>query len=106
MVERLADDKDYILRWVEKRQPEGLEKLKELIVNYPRLNYTTFPEEVFRKIKSASADFTKYMEKRYLEFSNLPDNLHLIYNFKDGDVNIICFDFDNVRVVESSVIDG
>ena len=106
VVKRLAHDKRDILEWIEKRHPGEFEKIKALIDKYPRLTDTTFPEEISKKVKEASVEFKKYMKERYMDPRNLPDNLHFIHNFKDGDVNIICFDFNNVRVVESSVIDG
>jgi hypothetical protein len=46
------------------------------------------------------------MKRRYLDPSNLPGNLHFINNFEDGAVDIVCFDFNNVRVVESSAIEN
>lgn len=104
VVKRITNDKEKLRKWVEKRHPENLELLKKLIKNYPKLKNSEFHKAVSDKIEKMRQEFIKHMRKRYLDQSQLPDNLHILWNFEDVSAHPVCFDFNNINNIEKEEI--
>ena len=104
VVKRIANDKESLSKWVERRHPENVELLKSLIEKYPKLQNDEFHEAVSEKIEKKRQEFMKYMKKRYLDQPQLTENLYSLWNFEDGSNHPICFDFNNINNIGLSEI--
>jgi len=104
VVKRIANDTKSLMEWLESRHPENLELVKKSIKKYPKLQNDEFHQEVSEKIEKMRQKFIKYMKKRYLDQPQLPENLHILWNFEDDSSHPICFDFNNIKNIELNEI--
>ena len=101
VVERLENDKQKLLKWVEKRHPNNASSFQELLHKYPRITSSILPNAITEKVKEKRKNFLKWMQKRYLEEGELPENLYTLWHFiEEKSAYPICFDFNNVACIE------
>lgn len=106
IAKRIANDKETLAKWVDKRHHNNLELLNGLIDNYPRISNSSFEQEVKQKLEEMGKAFVKYAKDRYLEKSNFPESFHVLYNFEDGSAFPLCFDLNSTSRMERSNIEN